>query len=264
MVMLLSNTRRRKRAAFTLVELLVVLGIIGLLVAILLPSLIKARRQALRVACQSNLRQLGTALLAYAHENRGWFPGASSSLQEQDEDWVYWQPTRERKQSRLWAHLGGSSEVLVCPMGVLDRSGRPAPHYPFSYSVNILFTPLIRPGSIPSLQHRGCKLSQVVRPSQKMLAVEEDSATINDGSWNREDPGPNGPPAYVSIRHDGNGREYSVPQDWTYDPEDSRIVPRYRGRGNIAYADGHVEFVDRRRAIFTSYLDPSYDGPFPY
>ena len=62
------------RAAFTLVELLVVIGIFALLLAILAPALEKARRQARAAACQVNLRQWGTALSAFAEDNEGLFP----------------------------------------------------------------------------------------------------------------------------------------------------------------------------------------------
>ena len=63
--------KRRYRAGFTLVELLVVIGIIAVLISILLPAVNKASAQAKSVQCQANLRTLGQAYTAYCLNNNG-------------------------------------------------------------------------------------------------------------------------------------------------------------------------------------------------
>lgn len=69
-----TRTPVRNSYGFTLVELLVVIGIIALLISILLPSLNKAREAANKIACGSNMRQIGMALTMYANDYKGQLP----------------------------------------------------------------------------------------------------------------------------------------------------------------------------------------------
>jgi prepilin-type N-terminal cleavage/methylation domain-containing protein/prepilin-type processing-associated H-X9-DG protein len=75
----MKHRTRLAQRAFTLVELLVVIGIIALLIAILLPALAKARSSARTVACASNLRSIVQGMHLYATQNKGYFPGGANS-----------------------------------------------------------------------------------------------------------------------------------------------------------------------------------------
>ncbi|MGN6626472.1 MAG: type II secretion system protein [Tepidisphaeraceae bacterium] len=70
-----------KAKAFTLVELLVVIGIIALLISILLPALTKARGAAASVKCMANMRSIMQGMQMYASQNHDWIPGAYTSGQ---------------------------------------------------------------------------------------------------------------------------------------------------------------------------------------
>jgi prepilin-type N-terminal cleavage/methylation domain-containing protein/prepilin-type processing-associated H-X9-DG protein len=78
---------KRTSKGFTLVELLVVIGIIALLISILLPALNRVRETANRAKCASNLSQIGKALLIYSNENRNAFPRTPADIAVSTATW---------------------------------------------------------------------------------------------------------------------------------------------------------------------------------
>jgi prepilin-type N-terminal cleavage/methylation domain-containing protein/prepilin-type processing-associated H-X9-DG protein len=104
-----------KRAGFTLVELLVVISIIALLLAILMPALTKARRQAQSVVCRSNLRQIGVGILMYAQNNQDTPPPYYGGVLINQKSWM----VRLLKDRHFWsdnpiAYISGV-DILFCP-----------------------------------------------------------------------------------------------------------------------------------------------------
>jgi prepilin-type N-terminal cleavage/methylation domain-containing protein/prepilin-type processing-associated H-X9-DG protein len=138
------------RPAFTLVELLVVIGIIALLISVLLPALNRARQAGNDLKCLSNIRQLTTAAMMHATEHDGYFPSSSDPGITAGSDparrrYIYIENATGGTEPADWAsslipYLGGKTgqsfvaakkqgEIFICP---LDRwQDHPSPGYLF-------------------------------------------------------------------------------------------------------------------------------------
>jgi prepilin-type N-terminal cleavage/methylation domain-containing protein/prepilin-type processing-associated H-X9-DG protein len=201
--------RSRRAPAFTLVELLVVIGIIGVLVAILLPVVAKARSHAEATECQSNLRQLYMAQTFFANDNGGrWAHPASLGDEEQ------WQ---ERLEKYLPHKDGRPGRIYNCPSVPDDRVNPQQP----SFGVN----PCLIMPNWQARRHRKFNTSEIIlmgekAPSNGDFLVTEDRYFMA--------PNAEGPAWMVSVNHSSRNSYRHV--------KSSRM--------NLLMADGHVRMMD--------------------
>lgn len=233
---------RLHHAAFTLVEILVVIGIVMLLIAIMLPSLGRAREHSRQLACATNMRSIAQAVTMYADENFDSFPVTTHIAQEGG--WIltvaeYLQDKRVYRcpsdSSTDWFRPSDSpAEQLVN-----DRVN--------SYATNVYISPRKDPppGAIDTRSKYGFLVRRLIpHPGETVHFAE-----LADTSW-------------AKTAADHLHADQWVPSMLTglplTDPRDEVAIGRHLKQENYAFTDGHVE---SRPFISTFELDESGTTP---
>lgn len=195
---------RFRSRGFSLVELLVVIGLIAVLVGILLPTLARARQSAAQISCAANLRQWATAALIYANQENGWLPRRGQGVQattifNRPSDWFNALPPILKLTPLSDIVTAGTlpsvddHSIWMCPAA--PDAGQ---KYYFAYAMNM-------------------RLSTWNAPTPDRVN--------RIGSWSTAVFMTEGPGLFCSI----------LPANAPYS-----AVARHRGRINVCFLDGHV------------------------
>jgi len=211
-----------KHRAFTLIELLTVIAIVGILAAILIPVVSAARMSARNSQCTSNLRQIATAAQLWIAENKDHMPDAN-----------YWSAAETNTYSlrpyvslRGAANQAGANGAFTCPEAYRvhpDPEQGLTEHFR-TYSINI-YASYTQNGNVSDdVKSNPGRLSAIRQPSK--MAFFMDGSMDNAGGAVRR---------YV---HSGMTNPSNI---WTPAKPSGLLAVHKGGRLNVAFVDGHVE-----------------------
>ncbi|QNN21883.1 type II secretion system protein [Planctomycetales bacterium ZRK34] len=213
------------RPGFTLIELLVVVAIIALLVAILLPSLQKARELGQATACASNLRQSGICLHMYFNDNRQTFP-YGVPLPVSQIYWPYnstpWEGVPPQQQFQIYTN--GNTDVFICPS---DET--PDNYVWWAYTDHPSFVGETNKTSYTYCEHT---LYSLNHGNQKGYCYTF-TDVVEPARWGWSADGWECPNGWTWSRLDPYDILYTTRIDW--DHADERV--------NMLFGDGHIELV---------------------
>jgi prepilin-type N-terminal cleavage/methylation domain-containing protein/prepilin-type processing-associated H-X9-DG protein len=254
----------KQKAAFTLVELLVVIGIISVLIAMLLPALNKAREQAQMVAGASNMRQIGQAAFMYAQDNHGMLPyaiewensaGTELNVYNRQTFFGLLAPYLGMKYAPVWTDNAKNpwyeKSVLVCPS---DDNHAEIDQFPLimqrhkggrlSYAVNGFVSDFFAPVSGTSVFGTGKgtgtkKLSQIPNASGTILLCESHmGGAIGWSSDQVRIPSQTGTATYAYTVANNPSPQGTIQYDMG--KQGYHMRSGQRGINNWAFVDGHV------------------------
>lgn len=237
-----NHIRPRGTWAFTLIEVLVVVGIVATLVSVLVPKLSVARAQAKAVVCRSNMRQVLLANAYYAVDNRGVYcPGASDFLSNLDR----WHGRRDNASQSfdstrgpLVPYLGSDGAIRQCPTFPVDRiatntGGFERGNGGYGYNndfIGVQLTEYPSGAYVVSDDQAGALRDRIRRPAETIMFT--DAAFAADGLIEYSFAESRFHPRYPGYRE--------VPS----------IHFRHAGQANAGWCDGHV---DARPMTFTEW-----------
>jgi prepilin-type N-terminal cleavage/methylation domain-containing protein/prepilin-type processing-associated H-X9-DG protein len=239
----LQNNRGRT-SGFTLVELLVVIGIIALLISILLPSLSRAREQAKRVACASNVRQLCTTLIMMANEDKGKFPDCSNyngqftnqATPPNDTNNPSVQVIHPYAKTLFTEKYGVPRASFYCP-------SNPEMNTDFNWSRNEPSAPKMNDWAFTGY---------TIYAGRSLLTATKDKIPAFQYVGFQEVPADQqvfaskvGQKVFYQVLVTDTTRSYQTnlnPSNHVYGYDTSGTMPKGKGGSNVGYLDGHVEW----------------------